>query len=66
MVLFYTIGLALSVAHCVIYRNLDGRIVGSSYDQEQNLRYLNGPLLLYVGRKISRAREDMAPHRPSS
>lgn len=40
MLLFYSIGLALSLAHCVIYRDLDGKIVGSSYDQEQNLRYI--------------------------
>ncbi|CAN8101641.1 unnamed protein product [Discula destructiva] len=39
MVFFYIIGLTLSIAHCVVYRNLDGQIVGSSYDQEQNLRY---------------------------
>lgn len=38
MVVFCVIGLALSIAHCAVYRSLDGRVVGSSYDQEQNLR----------------------------
>lgn len=44
MVLLYITGLVLSVAHCVFYKNLDGKIVGSSYDQEQNLRYDPGSL----------------------
>ncbi|ROV98334.1 hypothetical protein VMCG_07140 [Cytospora schulzeri] len=38
MVVFFVIGLSLSIAHCAFYRGLDGKIVGSPYSQEQNLR----------------------------
>lgn len=64
MVFFYSIGFTLSIAHCVIYRSLDGKIVGSSYDQEQNLRYVRLGVLVMsrLQRICADAREDMAPH----
>lgn len=42
MVLFFTLGAAVSVAHCVFYPKLNGRIVGDSNQQEEKIRYGNG------------------------
>jgi hypothetical protein len=38
MVLFFVLGLGLSLAHCLFYSSLDGDIVGSPAQQENNLR----------------------------
>jgi hypothetical protein len=38
MVLFFVIGLSLSLAHCLFYSSLDAEIVGSPAQQENNLR----------------------------
>jgi hypothetical protein len=38
MVVFYILGLSLSVAHCVFYPKLKGRIVGDSGQQEEKIR----------------------------
>jgi hypothetical protein len=38
MVVFYFLGLSLSLAHCVFYPKLKGRIVGDSGQQEEKIR----------------------------
>lgn len=38
MLIFYIIGLAMSIGHCIFYPLLDGVIVGDSSDQERNIR----------------------------
>jgi hypothetical protein len=38
MVLFFIIGLAMSLGHCVFYPKLSGKLVGGSSDQEENIR----------------------------
>lgn len=38
MVLFFMLGAAVSVAHCVLYSLLNGKIVGNSDQQEEKLR----------------------------
>lgn len=38
MVVFFIIGLAMSLAHCIFYPKLSGRLVGNSSSQEQNIR----------------------------
>jgi hypothetical protein len=35
----FVLGLAFSIAHCIIYNQLNGKIVGDSASQQQNLRY---------------------------
>lgn len=46
MVSFLLLGLALSIAHCIVYSSLNGNIVGSSANQEENLRYCFGSFLV--------------------
>lgn len=38
MVLFFVLGAAVSVAHCVFYPKLNGLLVGDSYQQEEKIR----------------------------
>jgi hypothetical protein len=38
MVVFYLLGLSLSVAHCIFYPKLKGRIVGDPGQQEEKIR----------------------------
>lgn len=38
MILFFIIGLAMSLGHCIFYPKLSGKIVGDSSDQEGNIR----------------------------
>lgn len=38
MMLFFALGVTVSLAHCVFYARLDGRIVGDSSQQEEKLR----------------------------
>jgi hypothetical protein len=38
MVVFFLVGLALSLAHCIFYPSLHGKIVGNSDAQEEKLR----------------------------
>jgi hypothetical protein len=38
MIVFFIIGMAMSVGHCIFYPRLDGVIVGSSNNQEKNIR----------------------------
>lgn len=39
MVCFYLLGLSMSIAHCVFYPKLRGRVVGNSDNQEEKIRY---------------------------
>ncbi|KAH6622199.1 hypothetical protein C7974DRAFT_377797 [Boeremia exigua] len=39
MVLFFVLGAAVSIAHCVFYPKLNGKIVGDSYQQEEKIRF---------------------------
>lgn len=39
MALFFGLGATVSIAHCVFYAKLNGRIVGDSSKQEEKLRY---------------------------
>jgi hypothetical protein len=38
MVVFFLVGLAMSVAHCVFYPKLKGQIVGKADQQEEKIR----------------------------
>ena len=38
MVMFFITGLAMSLAHCIFYARLSGRIVGNSDAQEEKIR----------------------------
>lgn len=38
MVVFFVIGLAMSLAHCIFYPSLSGRVVGNSDAQEEKIR----------------------------
>jgi hypothetical protein len=38
MGLFFVIGLGVSMAHCGFYASLEGTVVGSPAEQENNLR----------------------------
>jgi hypothetical protein len=38
MLIFYAIGVGMSIAHCVFYPGLDGKIVADAYNQERNIR----------------------------
>jgi hypothetical protein len=38
MILFFIIGLAMSLGHCIFYPKLSGKLVGGSSDQEENIR----------------------------
>ena len=40
---FFVLGLGISIAHCVFYASLNGTIVGSSRQQERNLRQARTP-----------------------
>ncbi|KAI9766942.1 MAG: hypothetical protein M1840_006239 [Geoglossum simile] len=37
--IFFTVGLAMSIAHCVFYPKLSGIVVGNSSNQERNIRF---------------------------
>lgn len=39
MTVFFLIGLSMSIAHCVFYPKLRGKLVGDSYQQEEKIRY---------------------------
>jgi thiol:disulfide interchange protein len=39
MVLFFLLGLSISIAHCVFYPKLRGKLVGDSNQQEEKIRY---------------------------
>jgi hypothetical protein len=39
MVLFFLLGLSVSIAHCVFYPKLRGKVVGDSNQQEEKIRY---------------------------
>ncbi|KAK3689119.1 hypothetical protein B0T22DRAFT_374685, partial [Podospora appendiculata] len=39
IVAFFALGLAFSIAHCILYAGLDGKVVGSPEQQENNLRF---------------------------
>jgi hypothetical protein len=39
MVVFFLLGLAVSIAHCVFYPKLLGKLVGDSSQQEEKIRY---------------------------
>ncbi|KAK3317358.1 hypothetical protein B0T19DRAFT_434807 [Cercophora scortea] len=39
IVAFFALGLCFSVAHCILYAGLDGKLVGSPAQQENNLRF---------------------------
>lgn len=38
MIAFLFLGFGMSLTHCVFYPSLQGRIVGDSYNQENQLR----------------------------
>lgn len=38
MLIFYAVGVALSISHCVFYPKLNGTIVFDTYSQERNIR----------------------------
>ncbi|KAI9767275.1 MAG: hypothetical protein M1839_004541 [Geoglossum umbratile] len=39
LLIFFIIGLAMSIAHCVFYPKLSGIVVGNSSNQERNIRF---------------------------
>lgn len=41
MILFFLVGLSVSIAHCVFYPQLRGKIVGDPGKQEEKIRYVS-------------------------
>jgi len=50
LTVFFLIGLALSLAHCLFYYKLDAKIVGSASQQENNLRYVTNAVFKHFPR----------------
>ncbi|KAF2002416.1 hypothetical protein P154DRAFT_488382 [Amniculicola lignicola CBS 123094] len=48
MILFFIIGLAMSLAHCIFYPKLSGKVVGDSSSQEEKLRYVFGTAFSFL------------------
>jgi hypothetical protein len=40
MISFFVVGFALSLAHCIFYPKLKGKVVGNSSSQEEKLRWV--------------------------
>lgn len=40
MTIFFIVGLAMSLAHCIFYPRLSGKIVGNPDAQEEKIRFV--------------------------
>jgi hypothetical protein len=63
MICFFLLGFAMSIAHCVFYPKLRGRVVGDSDQQEEKIRY-GSVFGVHVGLRLTCV--DSAPPLPFS